>query len=112
MDYTALSRKENAARISAGEAFFHSFIDLPGNTSANLSAKGQETFRLPDNVRLIVGWLNPRCFAMSVCVIMVVIISYNLQCVKPFIAIYNDLLQLSEIIANYSLVFVIKGGVW
>jgi hypothetical protein len=66
---------------------------------------------LPDNVRLIVGWLNPRCFAMSVCVIMVLIFPNNFLYVKHFIINYNKISEVFGNIRKNTLAFLIKGGV-
>ena len=106
------SKKENAFLISTGEAFFHCFIVLPGNNSANFSAIGHDTFRLPVRVRLMVGWLNPMRLDICSCVIMALIISNNFLYVKPFIAKYNKKLEMPVIIRKYILVFLIKGVVW
>lgn len=111
-DIYLTSKKESARRIWSGVATFHCSTDFAGNISASLTAMGQDTFFFPASVRLMVGWLNPRAFDICSCVIMVAIISYKMQCVKRFIAIYNNLLQGIENITNYSVEIVIKGGVW
>jgi len=109
--FSSLSNKANARLICSGVAPFHCSTVLPGNNSANLTAIGQDTFLLPESVRFIVGWLNPRCFDICSCVIMALIISNNFLYVKLFIAKYNKKLEMPVIIRKYTLVFLIKGVV-
>ena len=84
---------------------------LPGKISASLAAMGQETFNLPDNIRLMVGWLRSRRVAICSCVIMALIISNKFLYVNTFIGKYNNILEAFEIITNYTLALLIKGGV-
>jgi hypothetical protein len=64
----SVSKKENARRTCSGLATFHCSTVFAGNSSASLTAIGQDTFFFPASVRLIVAWLNPMVFDICSCV--------------------------------------------
>jgi hypothetical protein len=69
MVYTTSSYCEKARLTSAGFAYFHSRMDLPGNNSDSLSAMGQLMARFPQNTIDTKACPTPSCSATLCCVI-------------------------------------------
>jgi hypothetical protein len=75
MVYATSSYCEKARLTSAGFAYFHSRMDLPGNNSDNLSAMGQDTETFPVSTWETKAGETPRISAILICDIVVFIIS-------------------------------------